>query len=78
MLSRWRLPTRDGHVTDESVLDVGPMGDRPVSDTGIARALKGFRERLAAFGLGTPPSPILAPPPATDDQERGPNQPEDR
>ena len=65
-------------MTDESVLDVGPMGDRPVSDTGIARALKGFRARLAAFGLGTPPSPILAPPPAADGDERCPNQTEDR
>lgn len=65
-------------MSDESVFDVGPLGDRPVSDTGIARALKGFRRRLAAFGLGTPPSPILAPPPATDRRERGQNQSEDR
>jgi hypothetical protein len=60
------------------MFDVGPLGDRPVSDTGIARALKGFRTRLAAFGLGTPPSPILAPPPGSESRERGPNQPEDR
>ena len=65
-------------MTDESVFDVGPLGDRPVTDTGIARALKGFRTRLAAFGLGTPPSPILAPPQATDRSECDPSQAEDR
>jgi hypothetical protein len=65
-------------VTEESKLDVGPLGDRPVFDTGIARALKGFRTRLAAFGLGTPPSPLLAPPPATERRDCGQNLPEDR
>lgn len=77
MIRSRRFPNGGGRVTDEPLLDVGPLGDRPVSDTGIARALKGFRTRLAAFGLGTPPSPILAPPPAADRPERGAEESED-
>ncbi|HJS47068.1 MAG TPA: hypothetical protein VJ773_03675 [Gemmatimonadales bacterium] len=59
-------------------LDVGPLGDRPVDDSGFVRALTGFRTRLAAFGLGTPPSPILAPESAASCRRCGADQTEDR
>ena len=65
-------------MTSDSQLDMGPLGDRPVPDGTLARALAGFRTRLAAFGLGTPPSPILAPTPADGSHEGEPDHPTDR
>jgi hypothetical protein len=59
-------------------LDVGPLGDRPVVDSAIERALNRFRSRLAAFGLGTPPSPILAPAPGAPGSAPGGESSEDR
>ena len=59
-------------------LDVGPPGDRPEADGAFERALSRFRSRLAAFGLGTPPSPILAPAPGTPRGAPGEVSSEDR
>ena len=48
----------------ETPLDVGPLGAVAIEDSSFSRALAGFRSRLAAFGLGSLPSPILASGPA--------------
>ena len=44
---------------------VNPEGEGTAAergrDSGLGRALEGFRLRLAAFGLGTAVRPILAP-----------------
>lgn len=78
-MSRCRdCPEGEDAVTSDSRLDVGPMGDRPLLDTGFARALLSFRTRLAAFGLGSPPSPILAPAPVDGRCQCRKNSSEDR
>ena len=58
------LRSADAETTPTTPLDVGPLGVLAIHDTSFARALAGFRTRLAAFGLGSLPSPILASGPA--------------
>ena len=64
-------------VAAELALDVGPLGGRAVEDRSFTRALAGFRSRLAAFGLGSLPSPILAPAACAGRAGSGVDQPED-
>lgn len=69
-------PLSGDEVAAEFPLDVGPLGGRAVEDRSFARALAGFRSRLAAFGLGSLPSPILAPAPCAGRAGGGVDQPE--
>ncbi|MGH7586447.1 MAG: hypothetical protein ACREMH_09395 [Gemmatimonadales bacterium] len=70
-------PSPGDEIAAESPLDVGPLGARAVEDRSFSRALAGFRSRLAAFGLGSLPSPILAPAPCAGQAGPGVDQPED-
>jgi hypothetical protein len=70
-------PSPGDEMAAESPLDVGPLGGRAVEDRSFSRALAGFRSRLAAFGLGSLPSPILAPAPCAGRAGGGVDQPED-